>query len=42
MGREQDFFIKDYPFILGADVAGYIEDVGKGVTHLLKGQRVIG
>jgi hypothetical protein len=40
--REQDFFIKTYPFILGADVAGYVEDIGEGVTHVQKGQRVMG
>ncbi|KAJ9416716.1 chaperonin 10-like protein [Fusarium oxysporum] len=40
--QEQDFFVKTYPFILGADVAGYVEDVGKGVTHVQKGQRVMG
>lgn len=41
MNREQDFFIKDYPFILGAEVAGCIADLGDGVTHLRKGKRVI-
>ncbi|KAJ0136570.1 Uncharacterized protein HZ326_20412 [Fusarium oxysporum f. sp. albedinis] len=40
--QEQDLFIKDYPFILGADVAGYITDLGDGVTHLRKGKHVIG
>ncbi|KAK2474670.1 hypothetical protein H9L39_14630 [Fusarium oxysporum f. sp. albedinis] len=40
--QEQDFFVKTYPFILGADVAGYVEDVGEGVTHVQKGQRVMG
>ncbi|KAH7230173.1 chaperonin 10-like protein [Fusarium redolens] len=40
--QEQDFFIKTYPFILGADVAGYVEDIGEGVTHVQKGQRVMG
>ncbi|EWY79602.1 hypothetical protein FOYG_17237 [Fusarium oxysporum NRRL 32931] len=39
--QEQDFFIKDYPFILGAEVAGCIADLGDGVTHLRKGKRVI-
>lgn len=34
--------MQKYPTILGADAAGYIEEVGEGVTHLQKGQRVIG
>ncbi|KAF9871814.1 zinc-binding dehydrogenase [Colletotrichum karsti] len=40
----QDYgvIVQKYPTILGADAAGYIEEVGEGVTHLEKGQRVIG
>ncbi|KAI8296059.1 hypothetical protein K4K56_008067 [Colletotrichum sp. SAR 10_98] len=34
--------VQKYPTILGADAAGYVEEVGEGVTHLQKGQRVIG
>ncbi|KAK2770636.1 zinc-binding oxidoreductase [Colletotrichum kahawae] len=34
--------VQKYPTILGADAAGYIEEVGEGVKHLQKGQRVIG
>lgn len=34
--------MKQYPNILGTDVAGVIEEVGEGVTRFTKGQRVIG
>ncbi|KAL0939587.1 Zinc-binding alcohol dehydrogenase domain-containing protein cipB 2 [Colletotrichum truncatum] len=40
--QANNFFIKDFPFILGADAAGYVEEVGEGVTHVQKGQRVMG
>ncbi|EXK26634.1 hypothetical protein FOMG_16805 [Fusarium oxysporum f. sp. melonis 26406] len=39
--QDWDFFKTKYPFILGADVGGRIEEVGEGVNHLHKGQRVI-
>lgn len=40
--RDFDFFRNKYPLIMGADVGGLIEEVGEGVSHLHKGQRVIG
>ncbi|OJJ80958.1 zinc-binding alcohol dehydrogenase family protein [Aspergillus glaucus CBS 516.65] len=41
--KVQDYgiFIQNYPFILGEDVAGIVEEVGEGVTRFEKGQRVI-
>ncbi|OLN81339.1 Zinc-binding alcohol dehydrogenase domain-containing protein cipB 4 [Colletotrichum chlorophyti] len=40
--RQLDFFNQKYPFILGADIAGTVEEVGEGVTHVKNGQRVLG
>ncbi|KAJ6125616.1 zinc-binding oxidoreductase CipB [Penicillium samsonianum] len=34
-------FLSNYPFILGRDAAGTVEEVGEGVTRFHKGQRVI-
>ncbi|PLB44246.1 GroES-like protein [Aspergillus steynii IBT 23096] len=34
-------YLKNYPFILGTDVAGTVEEVGEKVTKFKKGQRVI-
>ncbi|KAJ6082019.1 zinc-binding oxidoreductase CipB [Penicillium canescens] len=34
-------YLKKYPFILGRDAAGTVEEVGEGVTRFHKGQRVI-
>ncbi|GAA5872928.1 hypothetical protein JCM1840_005890 [Sporobolomyces johnsonii] len=35
-------YIEKYPFILGGDVAGVVEDTGEGVSHVTKGDRVLG
>ncbi|GAA5867598.1 hypothetical protein JCM5296_006727 [Sporobolomyces johnsonii] len=40
--QDYDFFVKSYPFILGTDTAGVVEEVGEGVTHVRKGDRVLG
>jgi len=40
--QEYEFFVKEYPTILGTDVAGEIVEVGDGVTRFHKGQKVIG
>lgn len=32
-------FVKEYPYLLGSDVAGTIEVVGEGVTTFAKGDR---
>lgn len=40
----QDYgvFLQKYPNVLGTDVAGEIYEVGEGVTHVKKGDRVLG
>ncbi|KAI1613069.1 chaperonin 10-like protein [Exophiala viscosa] len=39
--QDNGFFIRRYPIVLGEDVAGDVVDVGEGVTHVKKGDRVI-
>jgi len=39
--QDYDFFVK-YPTVLGTDVAGEVHEVGEGVTHVKKGDRVLG
>ncbi|OJJ82909.1 zinc-binding alcohol dehydrogenase family protein [Aspergillus glaucus CBS 516.65] len=38
---EYSAYTKTYPFILGTDVSGTVEEVGEGVTRFQKGDRVI-
>lgn len=38
---EYSAYVKNYPFILGTDVAGTVDEVGEGVTRFQKGDRVI-
>jgi NADPH:quinone reductase-like Zn-dependent oxidoreductase len=44
VGKIQDYGIalQKYPNICGEDVAGEVHEVGEGVTHFKKGDRVIG
>ncbi|RJE18357.1 Alcohol dehydrogenase GroES-like domain protein [Aspergillus sclerotialis] len=39
--RDLGILIPEYPWVLGLDAAGTVEEVGEGVTRLRKGQRVI-
>jgi NADPH:quinone reductase-like Zn-dependent oxidoreductase len=43
-GKIQDYgiFLQKYPNVLGTDVAGEVHEVGEGVTHVKKGDRVLG
>lgn len=34
--------LQKYPNVLGTDVAGEVHEVGEGVTHVKKGDRVLG
>ncbi|PPQ66677.1 hypothetical protein CVT24_008830 [Panaeolus cyanescens] len=38
--RKYGVLIKEYPAVLGGDIAGEIEDLGEGVTGFTKGDRV--
>ncbi|KAF2015427.1 GroES-like protein [Aaosphaeria arxii CBS 175.79] len=40
--QDSGFFLQKYPNVLGTDVAGEVHEVGEGVTHVKKGDRVIG
>ena len=39
---ELNIFVPFYPFILGADIAGIVEEVGEGVQNFKKGDKVYG
>lgn len=39
--QDSGIFIKDWPIVLGCDVAGEIVEVGSSVKHLQKGDRVM-
>ncbi len=39
--QDMGLIFKKYPNVLGVDSAGEIHEVGEGVTHLKKGQRVM-
>lgn len=43
-GKVQDYgiILQRYPNVCGTDVAGEIYEVGEGVTHVKKGDRVLG
>ncbi|KAF8189451.1 medium-chain dehydrogenase/reductase like protein [Mycena galopus ATCC 62051] len=38
--REFDFFIPEYPAVIGADIAGVVDEVGDGVQAFSKGDEV--
>ncbi|KAL6915372.1 hypothetical protein FSST1_006867 [Fusarium sambucinum] len=40
--QRNDIFKSTYPLVIGADVAGTIDQVGEGVSSFKKGQRVMG
>lgn len=44
VGKIQDYgiFLQKYPNVCGTDVAGEVYEVGEGVTHVKKGDRVLG
>ncbi|KAJ6134025.1 chaperonin 10-like protein [Penicillium sp. IBT 18751x] len=39
--QSSGFYLDKYPFVLGEDAAGIVEDVGPGVSRFKNGQRVI-
>ena len=38
--QKYGLFIEEFPAVLGADIAGDVEEIGEGVTDLQKGDRV--
>ena len=38
--HDYDFFISEYPAILGSDAAGVVKKVGEGVTNVVVGDRM--
>ena len=38
--QKHGMFVEHYPAIVGADIAGDVEEVGEGVTSFSKGDRV--
>ncbi|KAJ7660140.1 GroES-like protein [Mycena polygramma] len=39
--RELDFFITAYPAVIGADIAGVVDEVGEGVDGFAKGDEIL-
>ncbi|KAJ4325403.1 hypothetical protein N0V94_000745 [Neodidymelliopsis sp. IMI 364377] len=39
--QDYGIFLQKYPNVLGTDVAGEVHEVGEGVTHVKKGDRVL-
>ncbi|KAJ4338267.1 hypothetical protein N0V87_004035 [Didymella glomerata] len=40
--QDYGIFLQKYPNVLGTDVTGEVHEVGEGVTHVKKGDRVLG